>query len=124
VDASEHFSSRILPYVRRLIFPSRGVDAVGEIDETIHRAMIVRQGELTERHRWLTPAVQALRDSPREGSKTKAQSRKDLRPNKRKILLLGSGLVARPSVDVFAARTDVQLAICTPASQMPLARST
>lgn len=36
------------------------------------------------------------------------------RGGKKKVLLLGSGLVAGPAVDVFAARPDVHLIIGEP----------
>jgi hypothetical protein len=35
----------------------------------------------------------------------------EARPTRKKVLLLGSGLVAGPAVEVFAARKDVHLAI-------------
>ncbi|WVQ67733.1 uncharacterized protein L199_005937 [Kwoniella botswanensis] len=116
-DASAHFSSKILPYVRKALFPEAQGDKTGEND-TVQRAMIVDQGELLEPHRWLLPKVEAWRSSSSSSNATETtpnsaplgQSRQG---GKKKVLLLGSGLVAGPAVEVFAARSDVRLAIAS-----------
>lgn len=95
-DASTHFSSRILPYVQRVLSQARPQD---EIQHSIERAMIVSDGRLREQHTWLSEQVSAWRQTSERRSK------------KKKVLLLGSGLVAGPAVEVFAARGDVELAI-------------
>ena len=100
-DASEHFSNSIIPYVEQLISSSRTTD---QVKETLDRASIVRQGELTSRHAWLQTGVDIFRQT------RPVRSSQDLsRP--KKILLLGSGLVTGPAVEVLAARDDVSLSI-------------
>nr|XP_019046253.1 alpha-aminoadipic semialdehyde synthase [Kwoniella bestiolae CBS 10118]OCF25183.1 alpha-aminoadipic semialdehyde synthase [Kwoniella bestiolae CBS 10118] len=101
-DASAHFSSKILPYVRMALFPDTEGDKAGE-EDTLQRAKIVDRGELLEPHRWLLPRAEAWSSNikgVRQGTK-------------KKVLLLGSGLVAGPAVEVFAARSDVHLAVAS-----------
>ena len=97
-DASEHFSKCLLPYVKHLAASSSDQT----IQETLDRATIIKSGVLTNDHQWLQPRVDELR-----ATSSKASSR----PQKQRVLLLGSGLVAGPAVDVFAARPDVHLVI-------------
>ncbi|WVR06970.1 hypothetical protein IAU60_004007 [Kwoniella sp. DSM 27419] len=113
-DASKHFSSKVLPFVRRALFPEAPGDVAGETD-TLERATIVSNGNLTRDHQWLQPRVDEWRannSTSVSSSQTTAASRID-RGEKRKILLLGSGLVAGPAVEVFAARSDVHLAVAS-----------
>lgn len=99
MDASEHFSSCILPYVRQLVVPSV---SSADLNESLDRASIVNNGQLVHRHTWLQARVDSLRPA---GPLTHLSNRK------RKVLLLGSGLVASPAVEVFAARSDLHLAV-------------
>lgn len=78
----------------------------------------MKDGEIQGKHAWLLPAVQEWRQEsgstastvPIGGNQTKASQQGEAK----RILLLGSGLVAGPAVDVFAARSDVQLLIGKP----------
>lgn len=99
-DASKYFSSRILPYVRNLISPNPSSQGV---DHSLRRATIVQSGVLSTEHEWLQPRVDAVRATKSSSSST--------RPTRKKVLLLGSGLVAGPAVEVFAASSDLQLTI-------------
>lgn len=94
--------------------------------ETISRATIVRDGELQGAHTKLSSAVEAWRSgsanpaqkavpridttSAKQGDGANVTGAAGARKKKR-VLLLGSGLVAGPAVEVFAARSDVSLAI-------------
>jgi len=109
-DASEHFSSRILPYVRRLLNPSQ-LDK--EKGESLGRAVIVDSGELTAQHSWLQTGVDALRAAESPIRRSDISATPSRIPGRKKVLLLGSGLVAGPAVEVFAARTDQQLIIAS-----------
>ena len=73
--------------------------------ETLDRATIVRAGALTADHQWLQPRVDELRGGSSAADTPAGQARQQ------KVLLLGSGLVAGPAVEVFAARSDVRLVI-------------
>jgi len=100
-DASEHFSKCLMPYMKHLSSPSSNVTA---IRETLDRATIVKAGVLTAPHEWLQPRIEEIR-AKKANPPTKSSG------DKQKILLLGSGLVAGPAVEVFAARPDVHLVI-------------
>jgi alpha-aminoadipic semialdehyde synthase len=97
-----------LPYVKHLtgqIGGSLNAQESREISESISNAKIVSLGVLTEKHQWLQPAVDQWQSSqPMNPSQPGLVGRK-------RVLLLGSGLVAGPGVDVFAARQDVSLCI-------------
>jgi len=89
-----------------------------EIDKTLERAKIVNEGVITSEHSWLAPRVEGWRNtqagSSRSASTTDAaQAVKSsiMKDKREKVLLLGSGLVAGPAVDVFVSRGDVELVI-------------
>lgn len=100
-DASEHFSSCLLPSIRHLCNP-KAADTAAQ--ETLDRATIVKSGTLTSTHQRLQESVEAFRSAASSSSSSSS-------PLKKKVLLLGSGLVAGPAVEVFAARKDVHLVI-------------
>lgn len=105
-EASIHFSSRILPYVQRLV---SGKTTQDEISTTLERAKIIDKGRITAEHSWLAPRVEAWRNSEdRPDGPTQPAV---MPPKKKRVLLLGSGLVAGPAVDVFVARKDIELVI-------------
>ncbi|WWC89390.1 uncharacterized protein L201_004313 [Kwoniella dendrophila CBS 6074] len=124
-DASAHFSSKILPYVKRALFAEVEGNKSAE-DDTLQKAKIVERGELLEPHSWLLPKVESWRSSDPSTAAVSAISQDGFTKasgsgGKKKILLLGSGLVAGPAVEVFAARADVQLAIAS--NNLPEARA-
>lgn len=105
-DASKHFSSRILPYVQRLV---SGKSTGDEIASTLERAKIIDKGRITAEHSWLAPRVEAWRNT--EDNADRPSQPSPMPPKKKRVLLLGSGLVAGPAVDVFVARRDIELVI-------------
>lgn len=111
-DASSHFSKHLLPYVARALEHVDGKGRIGdEIDKTLERAKIVDNGVLQKPHDWLEKNIRNWKTG---GAGTHAPSQK------KRMLLLGSGLVAGPAVDVFLARPDVTLVIGkVPACQTP-----
>lgn len=104
-DASTHFSERILPYVKRLV---SGQVLEDEIASTLQRAKIIDKGRMTAEHSWLAPRVEAWRKTEVDSSDRRPAA---LPTKKKRVLLLGSGLVAGPAVDVFVARRDIELVI-------------
>ena len=67
--------------------------------ETLKRGTIVDQGTITKAHEWLLPRVTEWRQLYQPA---------DERPlPKRKVLLLGSGLVAGPAAQVLGSRSDL-----------------
>lgn len=92
-----------MPYVSRAIDNANGQRPVGdEIDLTLARARIVADSQLLPKHEWLQENVDKWRAENAPGVAM---------PQKKRILLLGSGLVAGPAVDVFLKRPDVSLVI-------------
>ncbi|TXT10844.1 hypothetical protein VHUM_02349 [Vanrija humicola] len=103
-DASGHFSKLLLPYVERALLHADGKGFKGDqIDATLERGQIVAEGVLQKQHAWLGDNVAAWRAAqPQAG-----------RSEKKRVLLLGSGLVAGPAVDVFLSRPNIELVIAS-----------
>ncbi|KAF8183637.1 hypothetical protein BJ912DRAFT_928061 [Pholiota molesta] len=108
----------------------------------LKRATIAEHGMLVNGHKWLWPAVKRFhgRDEPQkveeevqnedatesadalEGATSAIVDQKDVpspatrektRSFRKKILILGSGMVAQPAVDMLATRSDVDLVIAS-----------
>ncbi|ORY32502.1 putative Saccharopine dehydrogenase [Naematelia encephala] len=127
-DASEHFSHCIMPYINHFI---SSPNVPGEVADSLQRATIVDSGELTRPHQWLKARVDSWNTNPGEEivppiqtptsswrgveGAVRLRGKKQIRRDggKKKVLLLGSGLVAGPAVEVFAARKDILLAIAS-----------
>jgi alpha-aminoadipic semialdehyde synthase len=108
LDASNHFSEALLPYMKSLIREYRGEQLSNDHREALARATITTRGELREQHRWLGKSVQAWREntsppSPSHPSPTVTTN------SKKKVLILGSGMVAAPAVDEISKRPDIEL---------------
>ncbi|KAF7291646.1 hypothetical protein HMN09_01255800 [Mycena chlorophos] len=101
-DASQHFSKALAPYLDDLIshYQSRV-----PLSAELQRATIAAGGVLAEPHQWLWDAnVKSFRSSvPPAAAETVLP--------KKKVLLLGSGMVAGPVVETLAARLDIELVI-------------
>ena len=174
IDASKHFSDRLLPYLTTLIeeFSFKGSSAFsaenefekedggGEKGETLsaalRRATVARGGELMEGHKWLRELVEphvgltlgseAAMDEEKNEAKTRDNDKakrkfppqladKDSNsmayppqvsqmagrlnhrdghgqsPGKKRVLLLGSGMVAQPVVDYLVCKAGVEVRI-------------
>jgi alpha-aminoadipic semialdehyde synthase len=126
LDASKHFSKVFLPYMESLIenYTSGHCD---EYASALDRATIAANGQLVGKHNWLQGSVDKLYTSAAAQAKT---AHKESVPpivkvtpeadkpvaqpgivKKKKLLMLGSGMVAGPAVDEIAKRADVQLLI-------------
>ena len=128
LDASVHFSGVFLPYLERLVGQYIGERDDG-VDEALERATIAEGGGLKEKHRWLQSAVDAFYETEgrKKGVFTPSAGAGDAAPKvvvdkgkremqsgvlrKKRVLMLGSGMVAGPAVDAIAKRGDVQLLI-------------
>ncbi|KAF6756526.1 Saccharopine dehydrogenase-domain-containing protein, partial [Ephemerocybe angulata] len=157
LEASEHFSARLVPYLQALLdYPSLRTTGLGKeesraLAEALERATIARGGKLLENHKWLQPAVDAFHNSRAKASpilasasasatstsasidsdKAKGETAKgetakgeatkgqDVKKGseapraKKRILMLGSGMVAKPAVDMIAGHADVELVIAS-----------
>ncbi|GJE94028.1 saccharopine dehydrogenase-domain-containing protein [Phanerochaete sordida] len=110
-DASQHFSDVLRPYLSTLLASYSGAPIVcGEERAKAHaleRATIAKGGVLTERHRW-------LEDGPLGAWRAQAQaSTATSAAPKKKVLVLGSGMVAGPAVDEIARHGDVELVVAS-----------
>ena len=80
IDATEHFSRGLLPYVRYLLddptLKKDGEDGK-EIRDGLRRATLVEDGELTDRHEWLYKVLHEAKSSSR----------------RKKAVVLGAGCV-------------------------------
>ena len=139
LDASRHFSNALEPYLAALIEEESGgrADSTKQTShqEALTRATIASAGVLAPKHSWLQSAVDqadkshpapvATSDSgPSSVGTSDANSSnappssvaadKPLQPTRRikkKILMLGSGMVAQPAVDMIALSEGVELVI-------------
>ena len=110
-DASVHFSERLLRYVRSVVNDYKGAkDEDVEDSNALKRATIANHGRLEKRHEWLAPKVETWRV-------TQESRRRDIEgpgghaSKKKRVLVLGSGMVAGPAVDELAGRPDVELIV-------------
>jgi alpha-aminoadipic semialdehyde synthase len=145
LDASQHFSKSILPYLRTLIreYESDAPAATStsattssntvsqaqekqkqnrgdpELRQALNRATVAFDGRLTEKHLWLNDLLKVDQEasssrkpasvSASGGSKAKGSAAAP--QGKKKVLLLGSGLVSRPFVDQICTRSDVECVV-------------
>ena len=128
LDSSRHFSNVLLPYLNTLVQQYRGEDVDSAVSEGLERATVARHGDLAETHRWLAGSVRAWRESaglltssprsnPNLGS-TSSHSQHNGLKQKKKILMLGSGMVAKPAVDEICQRSDLELLVGMYCSQV------
>ncbi|SCZ94622.1 BZ3500_MvSof-1268-A1-R1_Chr12-3g04003 [Microbotryum saponariae] len=99
-DASEHFSESILPYVEALLEEPKTsrVKNGNEIVESLKRATLVEGGQLTPGHEHL---YEALKGAQSVGVK------------RRKVVVLGSGLVAGPAIRTLASRKALDVVVAS-----------
>lgn len=143
LDASKHFSKALNPYLRSLVKMYEGTSPTVEdrvAMDTVDRATIARRGELRPKHAWLGELLAKSASSAPSVVPTSETDRTDLDvgedlggldttpkskayyapstsigalPKKRRALLLGSGMVAKPAVDELLSRGDVELVIAS-----------
>lgn len=114
-ESSVHFSSVLMPYLRTLVKEYKfgrmhaslrtGEDA-GRL-QALDKAMVAANGELKEDHLWLDGPLGVWREQQAGVSKSAASA---LLP-KKKVLVLGSGMVAGPAIDEIASHSDTQLLV-------------
>ncbi|KAJ6557367.1 Saccharopine dehydrogenase-domain-containing protein [Mycena vulgaris] len=124
LDASEHFSAALVPYLDTLIQHYR-TGKWGALGSALDRATIATNGRLVEKHRWLQESVDKFRAEGPVVVAAAPTAHVEVTSDggvvigsmgilrKKKVLLLGSGMVAGPTVDEIARREDVQLLIAS-----------
>jgi alpha-aminoadipic semialdehyde synthase len=96
MESSEHFSNVLGPYVKELILNNNA-----EAATTLKNATLAENGKLDKKHEHLYELL---------GRNGPSVSTTGIKPQKN-VLLLGSGLVAKPLVERLLKRTDVQMTI-------------
>jgi len=106
LDSSKYFCSRFLPYLETLIRMEQG-KPLNEQDRVhaaiLERGTIVNKGKLTPKHEWLLGHLERL----------SVGLNASIPGPKKRVLMLGSGMVAGPTVDEVSKRKDVELVIGT-----------
>lgn len=108
LDASRHFSNALMPYLERAMgwYSSDASSLHPGMGEALERATVAVGGALMDKHQWLQQGVDKWR------AENKAQVvQPSISIKKKKVLLLGSGMVAGPAVDHIAQRKDVELVV-------------
>jgi alpha-aminoadipic semialdehyde synthase len=117
-EASVHFSDVLTPYLRAVLRSYRGdTDADQEHEvyvQALERATIASGGALRENHRWLEAplGIWRARSGGTEPDVAKtAQKPVGGPPRRKKVLMLGSGMVAAPAIDEIARHSDIELVV-------------
>lgn len=126
-DASVHFSGKLYPYLESVIEgyrrdSSAHKTAMSEYGKAVDRATIATAGKLVGKHvrlgelvdQWRNVEAGRMAASAPQPMGSRSQDSGVLA--KKKVLMLGSGMVAGPAVDKIASRKDVQLMVgeCPP----------
>lgn len=110
-EASEHFSRVLEPYLREVIKGYRqplGAAETSEVAAALERATVAKEGRLSGPHVWLEGPLGAWRaQDAAAAAGTTGQG--DLR--KKRVLMLGSGMVAGPAIDELVRKGDVHLTV-------------
>ena len=132
-DASVHFSKALKPYLGALIKSYQDQELNAEdraAISVVDGATIARNGKLLPKHAWLHDLVQthtqispepisvitaaspnhiALESKPQSLKRNGPEPR--MIPRRKRVLLLGSGMVSKPAVDLFMSRPDIELIV-------------
>ena len=113
LEASQHFSAKFLPYLRSMLSAYTGKEASSEkaelIQGALERATVASRGELRSEWEWLRKPLSVWKDSVSSSPKAGKEGAR-VQP-KKKILMLGSGMVAPPAVQELCNRSDVRLVV-------------
>ncbi|THU85427.1 hypothetical protein K435DRAFT_970737 [Dendrothele bispora CBS 962.96] len=135
LDASVHFSDGVMRYLEGVLdrYSSTNWNAQSEEERALRRATITQSGKLVEKHEWLGERVDTWRKEQHSGPPASASfpnldaspatgvlpdpyrtpSRDQGVLRTKRILLLGSGMVAGPAVEKIAERPDVKLVVAS-----------
>lgn len=121
-DASIHFSGKLLRYVRSIVNDYKGIKGEdAEASNSVKRATIASEGQLQSGRERLAEKVEVWRSSQRSRVEDKRPmpdissgndgKMRRTAERKKRVLVLGSGMVAGPAVDELAARPGVELIV-------------
>ncbi|TDL17070.1 hypothetical protein BD410DRAFT_901633 [Rickenella mellea] len=114
-DASISFSQSILPYLKESIASYSSHKLTSYVkhsycSEALKHATVTKCGKLMKPHDWLYKLVNAEISTSLPHFQLSSNI---TMPSSKKVLLLGSGLVAAPAVDEICSRSDVQLLLAS-----------
>lgn len=118
LDSSRHFSDKLMPYLRSLVQSEAGRnlsrDDASHL-EVLRRGTIIEGGQLRGPHAWLSSRLTGS-SSTQTISNSNSQDVASLNTaehgkRKQRVLILGSGMVAKPAVDHIASRKDIELIV-------------
>ncbi|KAL1942345.1 hypothetical protein VTO73DRAFT_6409 [Trametes versicolor] len=126
LEASQHFAGAFLPYLRSVLAgysnagPGREPNSEG-IRESLERATVTRGGELSDAFGWLRGPLCVWKDSLPEAAQSTNGFAEDAKPAaptsgaqpRKKVLMLGSGMVAPPAVAELCRRADVDVVVAS-----------
>jgi len=110
LDASQHFSGVLMPYLHALIHEYRGQPGSREHLEALNFATVARNGELQGKHRWLEAPVDKWK-ATRHAEVASKTGVAETALRKKRVLMLGSGMVAGPAVKEICKRSDVEIIV-------------
>ena len=118
-ESSMHFSSVLMPYLRTLIkehkygrsHPSLKTSEDAERLRALEKATIASHGRLREDHQWLEEPLKTWKEQSQKAQAQAAKGSSLANVQKKKVLLLGSGMVAGPAVDEIASHADTELLV-------------
>lgn len=90
-----------MPYLKAVIQEYRGQSVAQEYSEALKTATVAKDGQLQGTHTWLEAPVDKWRRSTANLNS----------PRKKKVLMLGSGMVAGPAVQELGKRSDIELVV-------------
>ena len=126
LESSEHFSNVLLPYLRTLIRSYRDGNSTSIVQpeekkraEALERATIARDGVLQNNHKWLEEPLGVWKEGLQAASTSVSQvsgtsttkTPPPAKQRKKRVLVLGSGMVAGPAVDEICSWGDVELVV-------------
>ncbi|WAR59798.1 hypothetical protein PtB15_11B439 [Puccinia triticina] len=109
-DASESFSSAIFPYITSLIqskLPQNDVENP-EILQRLKNGMICGDGILMPQHEGLAPL---LASSLSPAPATPVTNKMDVSGGSQKVVIFGSGLVAKPAIETLLQEANIEVTI-------------
>ncbi|KAH7886733.1 Saccharopine dehydrogenase-domain-containing protein [Phlebopus sp. FC_14] len=104
LEASQHFCRVLTPYLETLIKDYRGEPTEEDNIRALNVATIARGGELQGKHTKLKEAVEKWRSATIQPKGTQ---------EKKKVLMLGSGMVAGPAIQEICKRSDIELLVAS-----------
>ncbi|KAL0579711.1 hypothetical protein V5O48_002275 [Marasmius crinis-equi] len=111
LDASKGFSDALKAYLGGVISRYKGEKGDEKIERGLERATIAKGGELMEPHVWLYEGVEKARAEATNGSSVNESTSSGSIQVKttsapRRIVMLGSGMVAGPAVELIRQRAQ------------------